>query len=514
MLCNTALFLDYVRVENFQAQGEFDCRFNSSMKRKSEKFLPIGSGLTTRQRTLIIVSMSLILYIGFGAMTLSWLESGKLKFSNALYFCVCTVTTLGFGDITPTQIVSRIFIFFYTIGGVILLALTVSTTRDTIFEVFESFYRSRRRVMVQRFRDKRLYKEFPPISMPMLERSLCHVTENEFSDGNTRSETRSSLGARWLSFWSSPFRKTLKKDWRSNVHHEGNILHHDAMEPYKSFEKNIFREEVKDLRTRVIVAGTFFACFWVLGGVVFKFTEGWTFGESFYFTYVAFLTLGYGDYTVSSLGGRAFFTAWALLGIGNMTLLLAVLTQVWELKYKRAIGKRGIVCSTTSQFELATKNKETLGSWEYQQSSDVDIDRTADMLVEAAKEFSKHSHFWMEGKSGEPPAGLLKLLKDTKDVEGLERISGKHGLIEAITSSERRQKLFLISFAKSFEALTERTSEVKRIMKSQQDEIITLKHLVQSWEDENKLLIKRPQSHSECSSAAQASAQASAFGKR
>jgi hypothetical protein len=50
-----------------------------------------GSGLTTKQRTLAIVVMSLLLYIGVGAVVFALLESHQVTFSDALYFSVCTV---------------------------------------------------------------------------------------------------------------------------------------------------------------------------------------------------------------------------------------------------------------------------------------------------------------------------------------------------------------------------------------------------------------------------------------
>jgi glycopeptide antibiotics resistance protein len=41
---------------------------------------------------------------------------------DSLYFCVCTLTTIGFGDFAPTTELSRIFTIFYVFIGVGLIA--------------------------------------------------------------------------------------------------------------------------------------------------------------------------------------------------------------------------------------------------------------------------------------------------------------------------------------------------------------------------------------------------------
>ena len=51
-----------------------------------------------------------------------WVEGWSLL--DALYFCVVSLATVGYGDLTPTTPGSRIFTIFYLINGIgILLAL-------------------------------------------------------------------------------------------------------------------------------------------------------------------------------------------------------------------------------------------------------------------------------------------------------------------------------------------------------------------------------------------------------
>lgn len=57
-----------------------------------------------------------------GVFVYRWLEGWS--FIDALYFCVITLATVGFGDLTPTTPEAKLFTIFYVINGVgILLSL-------------------------------------------------------------------------------------------------------------------------------------------------------------------------------------------------------------------------------------------------------------------------------------------------------------------------------------------------------------------------------------------------------
>jgi hypothetical protein len=57
-----------------------------------------------------------------GVLVYHWLEGWS--YIDALYFCVVSLATVGYGDFTPTTPVARLFTIFYLINGIaILLAL-------------------------------------------------------------------------------------------------------------------------------------------------------------------------------------------------------------------------------------------------------------------------------------------------------------------------------------------------------------------------------------------------------
>jgi len=55
----------------------------------------------------------------FGTVVYHYLEGWS--YLDALYFCVISVGTIGYGDLTPTSDVAKLFTIFYVINGIVIL---------------------------------------------------------------------------------------------------------------------------------------------------------------------------------------------------------------------------------------------------------------------------------------------------------------------------------------------------------------------------------------------------------
>lgn len=89
--------------------------------------------LTDSQRTLILQTMMFFLWLAGGAAVFSKVETDnglglfQWNYVNSLYFCDVTILTVGFGDLYPTSDAGRGLVFPYSVGGIIMLGLMISS---------------------------------------------------------------------------------------------------------------------------------------------------------------------------------------------------------------------------------------------------------------------------------------------------------------------------------------------------------------------------------------------------
>ncbi|KAF9236055.1 hypothetical protein BU15DRAFT_77364 [Melanogaster broomeanus] len=435
-----------------------------------------GSGLTRRQRSLVIIIIVLFCYIALGALVNSFLL--KLSFINGLYFTVVSIETIGFGDISPDDAPSRAFICCYTTLGIVNLAVVVGVFRETLLEGLDIGYRKRVKAIQDRRRAARrrrraetrwrhaiiwrlralnapiwvrkkkksepktfwenLYYRFwrrvtttasggrhhrgmklnlgalphHQLEAAALEAGvpLDTLLPADFyesygrepsrpSDVDTRSFpswfvvhpvhhrdeyvpeplTHNRLGAMAVmltKFGLAIFDSGGQRDqWRGSsgsgdvVNDSGTklvsrsstgslsaIVSDDLGGNYRTL---IAESEKKAFYARSSLAWTLFILFWTVGAAIFMHTEGWTYGSSIYFCFIAFSTLGYGDMSPQTPAGRSIFVVWALLGVGTVTILVSsqyrpFVSEAYSSRYKGMLG-RGSFDRAVKQYRKRAK---------------------------------------------------------------------------------------------------------------------------------------------------------------
>ncbi|EGO03438.1 hypothetical protein SERLA73DRAFT_45542, partial [Serpula lacrymans var. lacrymans S7.3] len=103
------------------------------------------------------------------------------------------------------------------------------------------------------------------------------------------------------------------------------------------YHAEVAETEKKAFYARLTIAWALFIIFWMVGSAIFMKTEGWSYGISMYFCFIAFTTIGYGDYAPNTPAGRSIFVVWALLGVGAMTILISVVSEAYSSRYKGII---------------------------------------------------------------------------------------------------------------------------------------------------------------------------------
>lgn len=112
-----------------------------------------GSGLTRKQRSLMIIMIILFCYICLGALVNSLMQ--HLSFINGLYFTVVSIETIGLGDIVPTTTATRVVVLVYSVVGILTLGVAIGMCRETIVEGMEVGYRRRIKSVRERRKEGR-----------------------------------------------------------------------------------------------------------------------------------------------------------------------------------------------------------------------------------------------------------------------------------------------------------------------------------------------------------------------
>ncbi|KAJ3303419.1 Potassium channel, partial [Gonapodya sp. JEL0774] len=89
-------------------------------------------GLSEVRMQLILIEVTLVAYIIVAALVFGAAEDWD--FDSAVYFCIVTFTTIGFGDIAPKTIIGQIFVPFLGSVGIIIFAMTIWATREVFLE--------------------------------------------------------------------------------------------------------------------------------------------------------------------------------------------------------------------------------------------------------------------------------------------------------------------------------------------------------------------------------------------
>jgi potassium channel subfamily K len=237
--------------------------------------------LTTSQRTLMLQTIGFMVYLLLGALVFSTVENWV--FLDGVFWANFTLLTIGLGgEFVPKSHTGRALLFPYAIGGLLMVGLVIGSVRSLVLE-------HGKQKMAARFMEVKRRKVVSTI------------------DDDTRT------------IRVGPFEKIKFSQMGLS----------EAQKREQEFRVMRRVHELSDRKRRytaLALSATAALLLWFLGALVFMYSEkpqGYSYFVSLYFAYTSLLTIGYGDFTVNSNSGKAFFVFWSLLAVPTLTILIS-----------------------------------------------------------------------------------------------------------------------------------------------------------------------------------------------
>jgi potassium channel subfamily K len=264
--------------------------------------------LSDSQRTLILQSMAFFIWLAGGAALFSKIQRDAGEdgwgFADALYFCDVTILTVGFGDLVPTTDVGRGLVFPYSVGGIITLALIVSSLYKAVREIGA---------------EKVVQKHVDRMRTKAQERTVTTSFELRHHEHSTHRHTdRQNLKHPSISTPANlrPYRTAISNSMRRVTTFPRTMVNRQPKIILLKEEKDRFdamRQIQKDTKNfkrwmALFWSVSTFAILWCVGAVAFwqadKGAQNMTYFQALYFCYISLLTIGYGDLAPKSNAGR------------------------------------------------------------------------------------------------------------------------------------------------------------------------------------------------------------------
>jgi potassium channel subfamily K len=244
-----------------------------------------GYKLTLSQRSVMLQTTLFLSYLLAAGAVYSRIEGWN--FVDAVYYVNVTLFTIGFGEFTPQTRLGRGLFFPMAAGGILFVGLIIASIRTLVLESGSRKISTR---MVEKARNK----------------AIKH--------GDPATGTFKLRGFQVRKVGDGPLTELERREQEFNIMRE------------------VQRQAAHDNRMIALaVSASSFFLLWFVGAVVFWQAEqapgggDWSYFESLYFTYVALLTIGYGDFYPQTNSAKPAFVLWSLIALPTLTVLIGAI---------------------------------------------------------------------------------------------------------------------------------------------------------------------------------------------
>lgn len=279
-------------------------------KRNTKRFV---STLSHKQRLFVFFEILVTTWCILGGIVFAYIEDWTL--TRGIYFTMVTMTTIGFGDFKPTHLSSKIILFFYALIGITIMGIFINSMRVVLVEFLQQKYMKR----------------------------IENLSLNRFE---TISPKIASLFQKPKIFRKLGFTNRISESFQN--------------------EKNLENQQSRMLHRQLEFSILFFLVFWFFGALIFKYTENWTYFNAFYFCFVSFTTIGYGDITIKSYPGLVIFIGYMFIGLVAVAYLIFIISEIWAISLKNRSEK---ISEGDKQEPKSNTNSMTNAKYLFQEDS-------------------------------------------------------------------------------------------------------------------------------------------------
>lgn len=107
---------------------------------------------------------------------------------------------------------------------------------------------------------------------------------------------------------------------------------------------------------------TWLIVFWLIGALIFHYTEHWSYFNSVYSSAISLASVGYGDFVPKSPGGRSFFIYWALMAVPTVATAVSdvyrlIITLTQQFKTPEDIKDESEIEDRALRYYVEAKNQ-------------------------------------------------------------------------------------------------------------------------------------------------------------
>ncbi|KAG2393466.1 hypothetical protein C9374_006997 [Naegleria lovaniensis] len=194
----------------------------------------------------------------------------RWNYGNSVYFTIVTLTTIGYGDMTPSTIGGKLYVVFVGFLGIALMGLWISFVGGAIMNSFGA-------------------GGF--VVLLYVKRSLalcCGCCKN--------------------------------RDLKSSLKGSKEMITNPELTRFEKRLYSFFNRGVTQIINIILLLGAYV----VAVAAIFSYLEGWEYYDAFYYSFITLSTVGFGDLYPKTVGGKVLFGCFALIGLGLLGILLGL----------------------------------------------------------------------------------------------------------------------------------------------------------------------------------------------